>query len=768
MVILQLNSLPIEQQPDLRAFAETLGQWCSGREYPVRFLALSHPFRMAPATKHVRRDMEQLQGLHRLAAPLLRALEQGGQPTAVLAGMAPAEQAVLRQLFQGTPALETALAAGDDLTAWQPVGEALTSLLWPLPWQKEMLRFYDALSQRHIRSATYLMLVWEPKGTTAESLRSTLALATGRPVTILDALPSVLPGPYTEHATKLAPAQPGLPWLTILSSYDLRGTWNPTTLHTLMDVPFDLAISIDIGTMNRASAQRAADLSHNLARTLIRQGTKDTRAERIYHDSEYIMHALQQQSLHHVNVSVLVAGDTEDDLTNHVAEVTARLGTALKLHRVGGVQSELLKLFSATRTTDIQAPLKTRNVLSTGVGCLLGLVGYHRASETDGMLWGLDGMRRAPIFFNLFKGNQAGHTAILGKTGYGKTWFINQVTMRGAAIQGYKIIGIDAFKNGERIESAAGAGARCNWIGMETPINIFDIVADPNEPEWITTQVATVLNQLGMLLGDVGRNAEGKEILIERRFSTGERGVLDRAITTLYRATDPHAPLDQMPILSDLIALLEGYREQESHAMARDLRMFCFGTDDPHVTTRSTYGFSFNQHSQVDWSFRKDINYYDFSAVPVLLRPFYYAQAIGAILRYMRDPLRDRSRRTLLIIDEFGYVTQVQAVAAMAAGIAKVARKYGIALMVIDQNPHTFLENPSGRAIWENTRMKIMFHLDDAPARAVGEVLGDLAPQHVAWLPKAGKGECLLLIDNDVFVAIVETNPRETRAFQGS
>jgi type IV secretory pathway VirB4 component len=29
-------------------------------------------------------------------------------------------------------------------------------------------------------------------------------------------------------------------------------------------------------------------------------------------------------------------------------------------------------------------------------------------------------MRRAPIFFNLFQGNQAGHTAILGKTGYGK------------------------------------------------------------------------------------------------------------------------------------------------------------------------------------------------------------------------------------------------------------------------------------------------------------------------------------------------------------
>jgi type IV secretory pathway TraG/TraD family ATPase VirD4 len=134
----------------------------------------------------------------------------------------------------------------------------------------------------------------------------------------------------------------------------------------------------------------------------------------------------------------------------------------------------------------------------------------------------------------------------------------------------------------------------------------------------------------------------------------------------------------------------------------------------------------------------------------------------------MRDPTRDVSRRTLLIIDEFGYVTQVQAVAAMAAAIAKVARKYGIALMVIDQNPHTFLDDPAGQKIWENTRMKILFHLDDAPARKVGEVLGDLAPQHVAWLPKAAKGECLMVIDNDVFVALIETNPRETRAFQGS
>lgn len=585
---------------------------------------------------------------------------------------------------------------------------------------------------------------------------------------VLDALPAVLPGPYSERSTLLRPEQPGLPWLTILTGYDVRDTWNATTLHSLMDVPFDLAIAVDIQTHSRAKAQRMADLSHNLARTLIRQGTKDTRAERIYRDSEYVMHALQQQSLHDVHIALLVSGDTEEALTNNVAEVKARMGTALKLTRVAGVQGELLKLFSTARTPAITAPLPTRNMLSTGVGCLLGLVGYHRAAGTDGLLWGLDGMRRAPIFFNLFQGHQAGHTVVLGKSGYGKTWFINQVTMRGAAIAGYKVIAIDAFKNGERIEAAAGAGARCNWIGMERAVNIFDIVADPHDPNWVTNQVATVLAQLAMLLGDVGRSPDGKERLVERRFTTPERGVLDRALMALYAVMAPDTPLEQMPILSDLIRVLEGYREQEAHALARDLRMFCFGTDDPAETRPSTYGQSFNAPSQVDWNFSKDINYYDFSAVPDLLRPFYYAQAIGAINRYMRDPGRDLRRRTLLIIDEFGYATQVQAVAQMAATICKVARKYGIALLVIDQNPHTFLGNEAGKAIWENTRMKIFFHLDDQPARVVGAALSDLAPQHVAWLPKANQGECLLVIDNDVFVALIETNPRETRAFQGS
>ena len=775
MAILQLSSFPIEQMRNLQQLEERLGQWFAGKSYPVRLLAFSHTFDMSKPTRRIRSDMEQITALGAAAEPVLHAIDahlakRDGVPPPwdVFQRLSPRHQQAFHEVFRGQTVLEQAIAT-QDMRLWVAIGDALATVLWPLPWMKEMIRFYEALTMRHIRSATYMLLTWEPDTTSPESIANTMKLATQRGVQVVQKLPAVIKGPYTELDTKLRPEQPHLPWLQVVTAYDVRGNWDATTLHEVLNAPFDVAISIDISTVGRNAAQRAAEFAYNAARLAISGKQKDVRGERIFIDAQHVMHALTQQSLHDVQISVLVSGDSEDSLRSNVSEIESRMGMALKLTTIAGTQGEMLKLWSTAKKHQIAAPLRTRNMLSNGVGCLAGILGYHRVSGTDGILWGLDAVRRAPIFFDLFSGNAAGHMLILGKTGFGKTWFVNQFTMRGAAIAGWKIIGIDAFKNGERIEGAAGAGARCNWIGLNSVVNIFDIVIDPNEDGWLQAQVAIVLDQLSMLLGQPGRNDEGKEQLLPRVFSITERGVLDRAITALYAEMEnPLAPLDQMPILSDLMHRLEQYAEAEAKDVAREIRMLCFGSEDRSVTTPSSLGKSFNGHTTVDWNFGKDVNYFDFHAVPNILRPFYYAQAIGAVNRYMRDPKRDVKRRTLLIIDEFGYVTQVQAVAQMAADICKVARKFGIALIVIDQNPTTFLNNQAGLAIWENTRVKLCFHLDDKPARLVGDNVSDFTPSHVEFLSRADRGQCVVLIDNDVFVMLVETNPKETRAFAGS
>ncbi|NTV65696.1 MAG: hypothetical protein HGA65_19485, partial [Oscillochloris sp.] len=256
-----------------------------------------------------------------------------------------------------------------------------------------------------------------------------------------------------------------------------------------------------------------------------------------------------------------------------------------------------------------------------------------------------------------------------------------------------------------------------------------------------------------------GKGADGRDRLIPCDFSVVERGLIDRGLTTLYTALSPDAPLEAMPTLSDLVAQLRSFGEAEGDALARAIHLFL---------DRTSVGPSFNAHTPVDWQFGADITYYDFSEIEELYRPLYYALTIGAILRFMRDPSRDRRRTTLLQIDEFGYLTQVEALGRLAATIAKVARKYGIGLIAIDQNPITFLSSDHGRFIFENAVAKVLFHLDDLPARQMADAISDIRPGHVGYLTRAGKGMALAVVGNDVYTMNVEANPYELRMLRGS
>jgi len=256
-----------------------------------------------------------------------------------------------------------------------------------------------------------------------------------------------------------------------------------------------------------------------------------------------------------------------------------------------------------------------------------------------------------------------------------------QAGQRRAISQSRRICCADVGRvsNGPRIVGAAGAGATCYMLCMDTPINILDVVYDEDaEGGWLTNQVQHAIGQLALLLGRPGKTMDGKERLIPRDFEPEEAGVLDRALMLLYQDVTPSTPLNQMPLLSDLMAVLGSLREPEAQRLARTIRIKLFGTDDLTATAPNTAGHCFNRHTEVDWRFGADITYYNTANVPTMYRPFFYLQIIGAILRFMRDPNRDRSRKTMLAIDEFGYVTQVEALARLAAMICKVARKYGI------------------------------------------------------------------------------------------
>ncbi|MBX0330062.1 hypothetical protein K2Z83_20550, partial [Oscillochloris sp. ZM17-4] len=230
-----------------------------------------------------------------------------------------------------------AIAAVHDTLA-----EVCDTLLWRLPLTKELERFYVTLQRGHLRAATAVLQTWEPPDVSPPAIAATLRTATNRPVAILDQLPAVIDGPYREQATRLAPESPAHPWLAALLASELRGVWDATTLHAILDVTYDVAIAIDILTYRRPRAMRMAELAYNAAKVAARdQQALDLRAHRVMGAAEQILHALVHQGLHSVQVAVLVGGETPEALETNVAETRSRLGAQLHLLRPHHVQGEL-------------------------------------------------------------------------------------------------------------------------------------------------------------------------------------------------------------------------------------------------------------------------------------------------------------------------------------------------------------------------------------------------------------------------------------------
>lgn len=774
MQTLQIESFPIEQVSNVESLEWRLGQWFAGTPFPVRQIARSRPFDMSSPIQQLQRRMKQLRRLATIVKPLMDRIDEWLDhhtldPQISIEHMEVDDRTFVIEAFQAHPQLQIRMAKvfqpdaqipADADQYWIDCADALSSLLWPLGWILEMQRFYQHLQEGRLRAIDHYVMTWEPATMDGAVIQAQLRHVVGRDVHIVETMPPIIGCTYTEEAQRLVPTQPGFPFLAILISHEIRGDWDGQTLHDLLNVPFDISIVVDSSPEPRNKAMRMAEIAHSAARMVQRdEKLLDTRAEHVFHDSYRVLHELRHQALHYVTIAILVPGETEAALESNVAEIAGRLGTSLRLTRVAGTQGELLKLWSPQPTKRLDIPQTAWNMLSHGLGCCACLVGYHRAHHVTGLLWGFDAQRHSPLFYDLFSGNQAAHMCILGKTGYGKTLFLNQVTLRAAAILGWKVIAFDAENNAARIEKAAGVGARCNYLGLHCSINILDVVFDEDsERGWLADQVQHVIDQLAMLLGEPGVNEFGKKVVFPRRWTTTERGLLDRALSDLYSTVDPRAPAEAMPRLSDFIVCLLSIDRPETDHLAQELQDFLSGS----------LASTFDATTNVDWDFSSDINYFDFRNVQETYLAFFYGQAVGAVYRYMRDPYRDTSRPTLFIIDEFYLVTQTESVGNMAATLAKVARKYKIGLLPADQNPGTYLDNKYGLQIWENSVGKVLFHLDDLPARRMGDAISDLTESQVAFLTQAQPGEAVMIFKNDVYVAQVQNNQREARALIGS
>lgn len=799
MRIFQISSVPVGQILDAPAFAERVGGLFLDWDFPVRLLAVSHPFAMHEPIARAEALIRPLERLMRQTRPFLLATQQyltafeersdDNDLTAVVAppldGVAhPAD--VLTTLDQGVrdqlaatvghvPILLTLLDDPDRASpdAWAMLHDTLKAATWRLAPLYDRREFYATLESRFLRSATYYVLTWEPESYSERQLASALSRAFQRPAIALSELPPLLECDYLRTpGSYLEPSLPGRPWLSVQTMYDMRGRLHLSTLHEILALPIDLAVALDVQTLSRNEARREVGLAYAAARAALNHSkAKDTHSEEKLRDAELTLGRLHTETLHDIWLSILVHGRDKADLQANVAEVRSALGNSCRTTALP-TQAEALKLFGMHPLHEVDIPRSevSRNLLTTGIGYVASLPTYHVRHDTSGLFWGIDTDHFSPLHADLFANNQAAHGAVFGETGSGKTVFLNRLTHE-AALDGHRVVWIDAFNNGYRLEQAIGVGCRCHPLSAAYVINPLDVVYDDDErstrSNWRSKQIPHVIDVLSQLTGKQGHE-QGQQVILPYEFSPEEEGILSRVLDTLYANVHPGDPLEQMPTLMDLVALLEERHEREAQTMARRLRMKLTGSEDRDWSDLNEEGRWFVGTTRVDFDLSTDITCYDLFDTPERYRVLYYLWLIGALLRFMRDPKRDVTRKTFLILDEFHMLARVQALMNLAREIVKVARKYGIALILADQNPSTLLASDTGRQIAENMQCLFLFRMKPMGARQMQEVVEGLHDGHVARIADADVGHCTAILSGNIYEMYVPLSPLQHQMFVGS
>jgi hypothetical protein len=407
---------------------------------------------------------------------------------------------------------------------------------WRGRWLKEYRRLLAFLGERHLRRIRHTLLIWPDAGADPQAIAHLGAAALGTALTPAPFEPP-LRGRYLERRDHLAPERPGQPYAALLTSYDLRGSWDLRTLHTLLRLDGDLALAVDSTPIGPGAAALRTDAAFRTQQAqVLDPSVKDVRAERALRDLEHAMHALDQQALHRLSITLLLQAPTRAALEARVQEARDTLGARLRLMRPAGGQAALLQLFGPTPTAQIDAPLRPRTTLSHGLAVSVPF-GFCRPEATGGVLWGIEQGSAAPVFFDPFADRQAAHLVCIGKTGSGKT-FAMMVWLLRLLLSGHQAVVIEPMGHAQRLVAACGRGGASYSVELGQPINVLDMAAAPG-PGRLAAQIAHVRGQLALLLGHSELDGTGEARPQARVFSNFERAALEQALIALYGGADP-------------------------------------------------------------------------------------------------------------------------------------------------------------------------------------------------------------------------------------
>ena len=537
------------------------------------------------------------------------------------------------------------------------------------------------------------------------------------------------------------------PYICVLGSYELRGSW--TLRKPLVEMINDADGSIAVCIETQKVRPERIELTTNSLTALVNEGKRGAKQDDLKqleaarfclnHDSE---------ATHFVRIIIVLMNTNLQELKKERTQLVRKLSPYIRMDKYMGYQSAGLEYFRAGKRT-MTLPKGDHPVLSSGIASMASLWGFGLERPNEGIYVGQrlsfykEGFRGI-YYMKGWDGQKAHHANIFGKTGMGKSTNIRALLHREAE-QGTQIIVLDPQPHVKKFAA------------------LFD---DETVDYHLVGSSNLTFNPLDVVWDNFGQQADHVRAILKimlnpdgdtpRSFSTLEVAAIEQALKLTYEFLSWEELLQDQgitPTLGQFCGHLEGCGP-EAQRLAHEIHTLYVAGDRSKV---------FNASSSLDTRLKKLVCIYDFS--PIFdstagggMEGLFYYIVLSAIYREVRQ---NPNKRQIIFIDEFGAMMREKSLVKALAVMYKTFRTFKAGIWVADQNPFTLagISSFSGGggedldqrlSILRNTPRTFAFGLDQGDADQLREIYPQQIQQsHVQFLAGADRGQAVIRADGE-------------------
>lgn len=410
-----------------------------------------------------------------------------------------------------------------------------------------------------------------------------------------------------------------------------------------------------------------------------------------------------------------------------------------------------------------------RNMTTSGLSAFYPFNSFE-VSDTDGILLGISDNKTMLVIdnFDTSKYSNANIT-LLGTSGAGKTFTLQTMCLR-FRLKGVQTFVIAPIKGDEYERGCKEVNGEFLTIssGSKTRINIMEIrpSADENAKKLgysskrerqsiLSSKIDSLLTFFSLAIGDMsGEERTFLDDAILKTYSLkgitkDNSSLIDTTKTVVDEQGNPvsNVVYKEMPILEDLYNVLS--QQKGTERLANILLRFVTGSAS-----------AFNGQTNVDLSNKYII--FDLSDLSDELKPL----GMFVALEFIMDTVRqDKTQKKVVAIDEAWMLLNKNPLAAeFVVTVFKTIRGMGGSGIAATQDIEDFfaLEGGKyGKAVLNNSRIKMILRLDDDEAKIVKEHF-NLTHNELKTITNFSRGQVLVKANENTFTVNIKDSRKET------